>query len=263
MTILRWDRSDTRKERGGNRRNRKAVEHHNLRGEEVPERYRNASTLRVAGCGTLLSFFFGWLDTCSSFTVGRLGCGIQSVSRIFRERRPVIEFEPCVDLPRVGCPSCYVLVLKASFRGYPLEGKVITLPSGYKGIVVQETLKRQVEGAERNVHLTHTFKSLTFWNWDRTPSRNDPFIAAFDWIDLANARTTRQVPRVYTLSVLPDKCPRLTLTFPIRSNTDAKPKALIGQESAPKPPPPLKGCTCKNRCVSQLPGSAIDTKHDA
>ncbi|CAG2054926.1 unnamed protein product [Timema podura] len=79
------------------------------------------------------------------------------------------------------------LVLKASFRGYPLEGKVITLPSGYKGIVVQESLKRQVEGVERNVHLTHTFKSLTFWNWDRTPSRNDAFIAAFDWIDLANA----------------------------------------------------------------------------
>nr|CAD7443168.1 unnamed protein product [Timema bartmani] len=78
-------------------------------------------------------------------------------------------------------------VLKASFRGYPLEGKVITLPSGYKGIVVQESLKRQVEGVERNVHLTHTFKSLTFWNWDRTPSRNDAFIAAFDWIDLANA----------------------------------------------------------------------------
>nr|CAD7261531.1 unnamed protein product [Timema shepardi] len=94
----------------------------------------------------------------------------------------------------VGIPSSFgnsydkgCSVLKASFRGYPLEGKVITLPTGYKGIVVQETLKRQVEGAERNVHLTHTFKSLTFWNWDRTPSRNDPFIAAFDWIDLANA----------------------------------------------------------------------------
>nr|CAD7257851.1 unnamed protein product [Timema shepardi] len=36
------------------------------------------------------------------------------------------------------------------------------------------------------------------------------------------------------------------LTFSIRSNTNAKPKALIGQEYAPKPPPPLKGCTCKN-----------------
>nr|CAD7261755.1 unnamed protein product [Timema shepardi] len=33
----------------------------------------------------------------------------------------------------------------------------------------------------------------------------------------------------------------------IRSNTDAKPKALIGQESAPKPPPPLKDYTCKKQ----------------
>nr|CAD7573906.1 unnamed protein product [Timema californicum] len=35
----------------------------------------------------------------------------------------------------------------------------------------------------------------------------------------------------------------------IRSNTDAKPKALIGLESTPKPPPPLKDCTCKNRSL--------------
>nr|CAD7260956.1 unnamed protein product [Timema shepardi] len=48
-------------------------------------------------------------------------------------------------------------------------------------------------------------------------------------------------------SVLTGQCPRLTLSLQIRSNTDAKPKALIGQESAPKPPPPLKDCTCKNR----------------
>nr|CAD7572757.1 unnamed protein product [Timema californicum] len=32
--------------------------------------------------------------------------GVQSVSRIFRVRRLVIELVPCVDLPRVGCPSC-------------------------------------------------------------------------------------------------------------------------------------------------------------
>nr|CAD7199075.1 unnamed protein product [Timema douglasi] len=50
--------------------------------------------------------------------------------------------------------------------------------------------------------------------------------------------------------------PRLTLSFHIRSKTDAKLEALIGQESAPKPPPPLKDHTCKNRCISQLPGQA-------
>nr|CAD7398440.1 unnamed protein product [Timema poppensis] len=40
--------------------------------------------------------------------------------------------------------------------------------------------------------------------------------------------------------------PRLTLSFQIRSKTDATLEALIGQESAPKPPPPLKDHTCKN-----------------
>nr|CAD7418463.1 unnamed protein product [Timema poppensis] len=38
--------------------------------------------------------------------------------------------------------------------------------------------------------------------------------------------------------------PRLTLSFHIRSNTDAKLEALLGLESAPKPPPPLKDHTC-------------------
>nr|CAD7261600.1 unnamed protein product [Timema shepardi] len=63
--------------------------------------------------------------------------------------------------------------------------------------------------------------------------------------------------------VLTGQCQRLTLSFHIRSKTDAKLEALIGQESAPKPPPSLKDYTCKNRCISQLLGSAIDTLHDA
>nr|CAD7260082.1 unnamed protein product [Timema shepardi] len=41
--------------------------------------------------------------------------------------------------------------------------------------------------------------------------------------------------------------PRLTLSFHIGSNTGAKPEALIGQESAPKPPPPLKDHMCKQQ----------------
>nr|CAD7401965.1 unnamed protein product [Timema poppensis] len=55
-------------------------------------------------------------------------------------------------------------------------------------------------------------------------------------------------------TVLIGQCPRLTLSFQIRSNTDAKPKALIGQESAPKPPPPLKDCTCKKtgKCLDLM-----------
>nr|CAD7266891.1 unnamed protein product [Timema shepardi] len=42
---------------------------------------------------------------------------------------------------------------------------------------------------------------------------------------------------------------RLTTHFHIGSNTDAQSNVPIGQESAPKPPPPLKDHTC----ISQLP----------
>nr|CAD7259402.1 unnamed protein product [Timema shepardi] len=45
-----------------------------------------------------------------------------------------------------------------------------------------------------------------------------------------------------------------------KSNTDAKPKALIGQESAPKPPPPLKDYTCKKQV--HLPASGVSVSGD-
>nr|CAD7257635.1 unnamed protein product [Timema shepardi] len=41
--------------------------------------------------------------------------------------------------------------------------------------------------------------------------------------------------------------PRLMLSFHIMSKTDGKLEALIGQESAPNPPPPLKDHTCKQQ----------------
>nr|CAD7259233.1 unnamed protein product [Timema shepardi] len=43
--------------------------------------------------------------------------------------------------------------------------------------------------------------------------------------------------------------------------TDAQPKALIGQESAPKPPPPLKDCTCKKQV--RLPASGFSYQYIA
>jgi hypothetical protein len=78
-----------------------------------------------------------------------------------------------------------VSVLYSSFRGYPLMGKVISLPKGYKGIVAQETVKPMTEGAERNIHVMHTFTSFTYWNWDKPPSLNDALLSALDWIDIS------------------------------------------------------------------------------
>uniref|UniRef100_A0A1B6CQE6 Uncharacterized protein n=1 Tax=Clastoptera arizonana TaxID=38151 RepID=A0A1B6CQE6_9HEMI len=77
-------------------------------------------------------------------------------------------------------------LLKASFRGYPLIGKAITLPKGYKGLVLQENNQSNID-KERKLFTKHVFKELVYWNWDKTPSKNDAFISALDWIDIAEA----------------------------------------------------------------------------
>lgn len=64
-------------------------------------------------------------------------------------------------------------------------GKIVPLPNGYRGIVAQETVKPMTEGAERSIHVTHTFKSFTYWNWDKPPSLNDALLSALDWIDVS------------------------------------------------------------------------------
>jgi ribonuclease H2 subunit C len=64
-------------------------------------------------------------------------------------------------------------------------GKTVTLPHGYRGIIAQETIKPMLEGAERNIHVTHIFKSFTYWNWDKPPSANDALLSALDWVDIS------------------------------------------------------------------------------
>ncbi|XP_017781261.1 PREDICTED: uncharacterized protein LOC108566067 [Nicrophorus vespilloides] len=77
--------------------------------------------------------------------------------------------------------------LTASFRGYPLKGKVIDVPDGYKGLVLHESMKPMTEKEDRNFYVIHTFDKLTMWNWDKVPSKNDAMIQALDWIDIAEA----------------------------------------------------------------------------
>ncbi|KAG6804501.1 ribonuclease H2 subunit C [Apis mellifera caucasica] len=75
----------------------------------------------------------------------------------------------------------------SSFRGYPLQGKKITIPFGYKGIIFFERKKTDIENIERNLYLTGTFSHFTYWNYDKLPSKNDALRAAIDWIDIAEA----------------------------------------------------------------------------
>lgn len=89
--------------------------------------------------------------------------------------------------------NIYYLDYDSSFRGYPLHGKKITIPSGYKGVTFLERKKPEVENVERNLYSTGTFSSFTYWNYDKLPSKNDALAAAFDWIDIAEAVSYRTV----------------------------------------------------------------------
>ncbi|XP_066256044.1 ribonuclease H2 subunit C [Euwallacea similis] len=78
-------------------------------------------------------------------------------------------------------------VLSASFRGYPLKGSKIEIPKGYVGFVLHESIKPCREKDERKFYVTNKFQEVTYWNWSKIPSKNDPFLKALDWIDIAEA----------------------------------------------------------------------------
>ncbi|XP_071578590.1 ribonuclease H2 subunit C [Temnothorax nylanderi] len=74
-----------------------------------------------------------------------------------------------------------------SFRGYPLQGRKVDVPAGYRGMMFTEAKKADTENKERNLYCTGTFSQFTYWNYDRIPSKNDALAAALDWVDVAKA----------------------------------------------------------------------------
>lgn len=53
-------------------------------------------------------------------------------------------------------------------------------------MILHESVK-PVANEDRKFYMTHKFNSLTYWNWDKVPSKNDAIYQALDWIDIANA----------------------------------------------------------------------------
>jgi hypothetical protein len=72
-------------------------------------------------------------------------------------------------------------LMKASFRGNPLNGHEVDLPKGYVGVFVKE--------GEPKAHLIpkSTFSSVTSWKWDQNPKSHDEFKDSLDWIDISGA----------------------------------------------------------------------------
>ncbi|RUS68498.1 hypothetical protein EGW08_023740 [Elysia chlorotica] len=72
-----------------------------------------------------------------------------------------------------------------TFRGRPLNGKVLNVPSGYTGVMLTEPHKRATEEEDRVLLASQKFDSFTYWNLDKEPSSDDQIQRALQWIDLS------------------------------------------------------------------------------
>ncbi|XP_025422631.1 uncharacterized protein LOC112692238 [Sipha flava] len=76
----------------------------------------------------------------------------------------------------------------ASLRGKPLTGVELNMPDGYVGILCSS--KVEPDNFEATVKVTaddEVTRQLMYWNWDRVPTREDPLLAAFDWVRVSEA----------------------------------------------------------------------------
>ncbi|KAB0792719.1 hypothetical protein PPYR_14678 [Photinus pyralis] len=79
-------------------------------------------------------------------------------------------------------------IYSSSFRGHPLSGKKLAIPDGYMGVVLHETVPPGTDKVDRNFYIVNKFDSFMHWNWDKTPTLNDPIMQALHvWIDVAEA----------------------------------------------------------------------------
>ncbi|CAL1536913.1 unnamed protein product [Lymnaea stagnalis] len=77
--------------------------------------------------------------------------------------------------------------ISATFRGRPLKGEEVELPTGYTGLVVKEHHKRSTEDEDRNLAAIHRFDKFTHWNLDKTPTPDDSIHRALQWVDISAA----------------------------------------------------------------------------
>lgn len=87
---------------------------------------------------------------------------------------------------------CFVFIieLKNSIRGYPLDGCKFRVPANMQGIVFQELNRPMEENVNRTFKVNGVFSEFTYWNYNREPSDNDQLRQALQWTDFANAVCT-------------------------------------------------------------------------
>lgn len=86
-----------------------------------------------------------------------------------------------------------------SLRGKPLTGVQLDMPDGYVGMLCHTV--SQNDGSESDpgdsamdlVADGDVTKQFMYWNWDRVPTRNDPLLAALDWLLVSDAIMTSNI----------------------------------------------------------------------
>lgn len=66
-------------------------------------------------------------------------------------------------------------IMTASFRGRPLQGRKVQVPSDYRGYLLS------------GGHSTKEFDEFSYWNWDELPNNNDAVVKALGWINISKA----------------------------------------------------------------------------
>ncbi|KAL7600980.1 hypothetical protein Lser_V15G22218 [Lactuca serriola] len=86
-------------------------------------------------------------------------------------------------------------VKEACFRGRKLQGTTFPLPDGYSGFVIgkKKASGKRKTSSNGDAEMTTSwqmnakFENITLWNHDNRPSKEDAFLRAFHWLDVAKA----------------------------------------------------------------------------
>lgn len=68
-----------------------------------------------------------------------------------------------------------------------MKGVDMKLPENLQGIVLRESDKLQIDGAERELRFGGKFNHFTYWNYDKNPSENDAYKKALHWMKVSEA----------------------------------------------------------------------------
>lgn len=77
-------------------------------------------------------------------------------------------------------------LLSNSLRGRPINGRKMSVPEGWQGVVYVERRRPLNDETDRVLQQKTTFNDFTYWNYDKTPSRNDSFAQAIQWLKISD-----------------------------------------------------------------------------